>query len=68
MEKSNFVPNRYRGDAYSHNHGAPNFTWNKSTQANAENAMGNYMSGIEEMTNGMRTVKIANQEPVERAP
>lgn len=39
----------------------------KSTQANAENAMGNYMSGIEEMTNGMRTVKIANQEPVERA-
>ncbi|ASM74708.1 MULTISPECIES: ABC transporter ATP-binding protein [Roseobacteraceae] len=39
----------------------------KGTQANAENAMGNYMSGIEEMTNGMRTVKIANQEPVERA-
>ena len=24
------------------------------------------MSGIEEMTNGMRTVKISNQEPVER--
>ena len=39
----------------------------KEIQANAENAMGNYMSGIEEMTNGMRTVKISNQEPVERA-
>ncbi len=39
----------------------------KGTQASAENAMGNYMSGIEEMTNGMRTVKISNQEPVERA-
>lgn len=39
----------------------------KGTQANAENAMGNYMSGIEEMTNGMRTVKISNQEPVEKA-
>ncbi|WP_411976676.1 ABC transporter transmembrane domain-containing protein [Sulfitobacter faviae] len=33
----------------------------KGTQATAENAMGNYMSGIEEMTNGMRTVKISNQ-------
>jgi ATP-binding cassette, subfamily B, bacterial len=39
----------------------------KATQASAENAMGNYMSGIEEMTNGMRTVKISNQEPVEKA-
>lgn len=39
----------------------------KGTQATAENAMGNYMSGIEEMTNGMRTVKISNQEPVEKA-
>jgi ATP-binding cassette, subfamily B, bacterial len=39
----------------------------KGTQASAENAMGNYMSGIEEMTNGMRTVKISNQEPVEQA-
>ena len=39
----------------------------KAIQASAENAMGNYMTGIEEMTNGMRTVKISNQEPVERA-
>jgi ABC-type multidrug transport system fused ATPase/permease subunit len=39
----------------------------KDLQASAENAMGNYMSGIEEMTNGMRTVKISNQEPVEKA-
>jgi ABC-type multidrug transport system fused ATPase/permease subunit len=39
----------------------------KGTQASAENAMGNYMSGIEEMANGMRTVKISNQEPVEQA-
>jgi len=39
----------------------------KIIQASAENAMGNYMTGIEEMTNGMRTVKISNQEPVERA-
>ncbi|MDF3351800.1 ABC transporter ATP-binding protein [Sulfitobacter sp. KE34] len=39
----------------------------KGTQATAENAMGNYMSGIEEMSNGMRTVKISNQEPVEKA-
>jgi ABC-type multidrug transport system fused ATPase/permease subunit len=38
----------------------------KEIQASAENAMGNYMTGIEEMTNGMRTVKISNQEPVER--
>lgn len=38
----------------------------KDIQSSAENAMGNYMSGIEEMTNGMRTVKISNQEPVER--
>lgn len=39
----------------------------KEIQASAENAMGNYMTGIEEMTNGMRTVKISNQERVERA-
>lgn len=39
----------------------------KGTQATAENAMGNYMSGIEEMSNGMRTVKISNQEQVEQA-
>jgi len=38
----------------------------KHIQANAENAMGAYMTGIEEMSNGMRTVKISNQEPVER--
>lgn len=38
----------------------------KEIQASAENAMGNYMTGIEEMANGMRTVKISNQEPVER--
>ena len=38
----------------------------KEIQASAENAMGNYMSGIEEMSNGMRTVKISNQEPFER--
>ena len=38
----------------------------KDIQASAENAMGNYMSGIEEMANGMCTVKISNQEPVER--
>ena len=38
----------------------------KDIQASAENAMGNYMTGIEEMSNGMRTVKISNQEPVER--
>ena len=34
----------------------------KEIQARAENAMGDYMSGIEEMSNGMRTVKISNQE------
>lgn len=34
----------------------------KEIQASAENAMGNYMTGIEEMSNGMRTVKISNQE------
>ncbi|WP_281969156.1 ABC transporter ATP-binding protein [Roseovarius nanhaiticus] len=39
----------------------------KVIQANAENALGNYMSGIEEMTGGMRTVKISNQEPSERS-
>ena len=38
----------------------------KEVQLSAENAMGNYMSGIEEMSNGMRTVKISNQEPFER--
>ncbi|MGI3166421.1 ABC transporter ATP-binding protein [Pseudooceanicola sp. 200-1SW] len=39
----------------------------KRVQQTAENAMGAYMTGLEEMSNGMRTVKIANQEPVERA-
>ncbi len=38
----------------------------KVIQQSAENAMGAYMTGIEEMSNGMRTVKISNQEPVER--
>jgi ABC-type multidrug transport system fused ATPase/permease subunit len=38
----------------------------KYIQANAENAMGAYMGRIEEMANGMRTVKIAGQEPQER--
>lgn len=39
----------------------------KMIQANAESAMANYMTGIEEMTGGMRTVKISNQEPSERS-
>jgi ABC-type multidrug transport system fused ATPase/permease subunit len=39
----------------------------KDIQANAESALGAYMTGIEEMTSGMRTVKIAGQEEVERA-
>ncbi|MBM1715927.1 ABC transporter ATP-binding protein, partial [Sulfitobacter geojensis] len=38
----------------------------KHIQRSAENAMGAYMTGIEEMSNGMRTVKISNQEPVEK--
>jgi len=38
----------------------------KHIQQSAENAMGAYMTGIEEMANGMRTVKISNQEPMER--
>lgn len=39
----------------------------KVIQTSAQNAMGNYMSTIEEMSNGMRTVKISNQEPMERS-
>lgn len=39
----------------------------KVIQASAENAMGNYMTGIEEMSGGMRTVKISSQEPSESA-
>lgn len=38
----------------------------KEIQLSAENAFGNYMSGIEEMANGMRTVKISGQEDRER--
>ncbi len=38
----------------------------KDIQRSAENAMGAYMSGIEEMSNGMRTVKISNQEENEK--
>ena len=37
----------------------------KTAQGEAETALGNYMNGIEETVNGMRTVKIASQEPVE---
>jgi ABC-type multidrug transport system fused ATPase/permease subunit len=39
----------------------------KEIQAAAENSLGAYMTGIEEMSSGMRTVKIAGQEEVERA-
>ncbi|OSQ45265.1 ABC transporter ATP-binding protein [Marivita geojedonensis] len=38
----------------------------KEVQATSENAMGAYMTGIDEMSSGMRTVKIAGQEPIER--
>ncbi|CAG0906109.1 unnamed protein product [Cyprideis torosa] len=38
----------------------------KEIQANAEQALGAYMTGIEEMSNGMRTVKISGQEPREQ--
>ncbi len=37
----------------------------KLTQGEAETAMANYMSGIEETIHGMRTVKISSQERVE---
>ncbi len=37
----------------------------KITQGDAETALGDYMNGIEETVNGMRTVKIASQEGVE---
>lgn len=37
----------------------------KTAQGEAETALGNYMNGIEETVNGMRTVKIASQEQVE---
>ncbi|MEM1428613.1 MAG: ABC transporter ATP-binding protein [Pseudomonadota bacterium] len=39
----------------------------KDVQAKAENAMGAYMGGLEEMANGMRTVKISGQEDSERS-
>jgi ABC-type multidrug transport system fused ATPase/permease subunit len=38
----------------------------KAIQRSAENALGAYMSGIEEMANGMRTVKISGQEENEK--
>ncbi|SHL24046.1 ATP-binding cassette, subfamily B/ATP-binding cassette, subfamily B, MsbA [Roseovarius marisflavi] len=39
----------------------------KQVQGEAEHALGDYMSGIEETVSGMRTVKISNQEKVEAA-
>ena len=38
----------------------------KRAQGEAEQALGDYMNGIEETVNGMRTVKIASQEEVEK--
>ncbi|WP_281968266.1 ABC transporter ATP-binding protein [Roseovarius nanhaiticus] len=38
----------------------------KEIQQKAEAAFGNYMSGIEQMANGMRTVKISGQEDREK--
>ena len=38
----------------------------KEIQAKAENAFGDYINAIEEMSNGMRTVKISGQEGRER--
>lgn len=37
----------------------------KEIQAKSENAFGDYMNAIDEMSNGMRTVKISAQEPRE---
>ena len=39
----------------------------KVTQGHAETELADYMNGIEETVNGMRTVKIASQEDVEAA-
>lgn len=39
----------------------------KSIQQQAQNVIGAYMGGIEEMVNGMRTVKISGQEEAEKA-
>jgi ATP-binding cassette subfamily B protein/subfamily B ATP-binding cassette protein MsbA len=38
----------------------------KLAQSAAENALGDYMNGIEETVNGMRTVKISGQEEMEQ--
>lgn len=38
----------------------------KVVQANAEAAMGDYINGIEEMANGMRTIRISGQENMEK--
>lgn len=38
----------------------------KALQRKAENALGEYMTGIEVMASGMRTVKISSQEPEEK--
>lgn len=35
-------------------------------QSQSENAMGDYMNALEEMSSGMRTVKISGQEPSEK--
>lgn len=39
----------------------------KEVQRRSEDALGNYMNALEETLNGMRTVKISNQESFERA-
>ena len=39
----------------------------KVVQENAEAAMGDYISGIEEMANGMRTIRISGQESMEKS-
>ena len=39
----------------------------KQAQGEAEHALGDYMNGIEETVNGMRTVKISSQERMETA-
>ncbi|MEM9129860.1 MAG: ABC transporter ATP-binding protein [Pseudomonadota bacterium] len=38
----------------------------KNIQSKAEGVLANYISGVEEMSNGMRTVKISGQEDQER--
>ncbi len=39
----------------------------KAAEEQIQTAISDYMNGIEEMTNGMRTVKISRQEPVEQS-